>query len=150
MEKIAPLKPLTKAEWEEMNHKAKWDTIVALRGPDLAGSGLVKWFTTSVLRAKMRKITETHGSVNDKLPFVVLPKDMWSESIGSKKGEFDLTHFVQHVQEAATWLSIPIAYVPLSSWKLLVSSKTEAYNKLFEDLQEPYRSILKEALSCPE
>jgi hypothetical protein len=109
---LKPLTPITNEEFWAMHEKARWDSIVALRGPDLAGSNTVKWLTTSVIRYRMSGVTNTHGTVNDKMPFVVLPAD-----IPDRSGQFDWHHFCGHVYESATHLGIPTTWVPWSVWK---------------------------------
>lgn len=67
------LTPFSEAEWNRLTPKQQWDTIVALRGPDFRGSETVKWYTTSVIRGKMRKILRVGGTVNTDLNLVVIP-----------------------------------------------------------------------------
>lgn len=73
------LKPLTQTEWEAFTPKQKWDVIVALRGPDVAGSETIKWFTTSVIRGRMRQVMRVGGQVNTDLNLIILPSS-WSVS----------------------------------------------------------------------
>lgn len=67
------LKPFTSEEWARLTPKQQWDTIVALRGPDLRGSDSAKWYSTSVIRGKMRGILRVGGMVNTDLNLMILP-----------------------------------------------------------------------------
>ena len=110
--KIISLDQLTDAEWSQMDGKARWDSMVALRGPDYLHSERVKQVTTSVIRYRMGGIMRVGGMVNRTLPFVILPDNSQANS----SGPFDWCHFLGHVQEAAQWLNIPICWVPSSAW----------------------------------
>jgi len=136
--------PLTEAEWTAMNGKARWDSIVGLRGPDLVGSGILKWFTSSVIRHKMSGIMRVGGLVNQTLPFVVLPSGYDNSR---KRANFDASHFIGHVSEAAEWLGIPRAYIGWEDYnKLLITPCGEHYYQtelqLYPLLIEPYRTQL--------
>lgn len=101
--------PLTKAEWKGMSGKAQWDVISALRGPDLSNSGTIKWFTTSVIRGKLREVMRVGGQVNEDLNLIILPGTFSSPIVA---GLFDAEHFLTHISTAASWLSIPVRRVP--------------------------------------
>jgi hypothetical protein len=117
--------PLTKEQWDQLGDKPRWDVIVALRGPDIPHSETLKWFTTSVIRGKVRKVMRVGGLVNQHLGMVVLPKHPHElmELPTTLKGIEDVArvrwspaHFLQHVAEAADWLSIPVLYIPNDVW----------------------------------
>lgn len=108
------LAPITKEEWDQLNGKQKWDSIVALRGPDLRDSSTAKFYTSSVVRYRLSGVMRVGGMVNDRLGFVVLPEG--SLTLG-KDQLIDLSHFLQHVEEAAHWLGIPVCHVSPAFWK---------------------------------
>jgi hypothetical protein len=68
--------PLSTKEWDAFTPKQRWDVIVALRGPDVARSEIIKWFTTSVIRGKMREVMRVGGQVNNDLNLIILPAGM--------------------------------------------------------------------------
>lgn len=113
--------PLTKEEWDALNPKAQWDSIVALRGPDLKNSDTLKWFTSSVIRYRLSNAMRVGGLVNSSLPYVVLPKDYPQEK------EFSISHFTGHIYEAANWLSIPTVNVPGDVYKQLLQNQVNRY-----------------------
>jgi hypothetical protein len=106
------LPPLVQDDWDKLPPKAKWDSIVALRGPDLKNSETLKWFTTSVIRHRLSGVMRVGGLVNSSLPFMVVP----SYSPSNKGSEFSLEHFLGHVTEAASWLSIPMVMIEPQTW----------------------------------
>jgi hypothetical protein len=116
---LSGVEPLSQAAWDQMEGKARWDSIVALRGPDLRNSDTLKWFTTSVIRYKLHQIMRVGGMVNDRLPFVVLPK-----MHGKDSGTFSISHFVGHIQEAAAWLNIPRVHVSSEIWAKMLDGHT--------------------------
>jgi hypothetical protein len=128
------LERLSQEKWDAMDPKAKWDSIVALRGPDLTRPDLLKWFTTSVIRYRLGGVMRTGGLINDRLPFVVLtanPKDI---------GQFCLTHFMGHVYEAAAYLGIPTVYVSDKMWKVILEGRLDrmvATAMVGQDTQDP-------------
>jgi hypothetical protein len=128
------LERLSQEKWDSMDPKAKWDSIVALRGPDLTRPDLLKWFTTSVIRYRLGGVMRTGGLINDRLPFVVLtanPKDI---------GQFCLTHFMGHVYEAAAYLGIPTVYVSDKMWKVILEGRLDrmvATAMVGQDTQDP-------------
>jgi hypothetical protein len=158
------LPKITQEQWDALNGKGKWDSIVALRGPDFINSGVLKWFTSSVIRHRMSGIMRVGGLVNSTLPFVTLPSGLYAP----RTGNFDAGHFLGHISEAAMWLSVPIAWVEgkVFSTVLLSSSNEHYYQaelKLYPHMQEPFKSILglaitshgytlpeKEPAPCPE
>lgn len=129
------LTPITEEEWSQFEGKARWDSVVALRGPDLTNSDTLKWFTSSVIRYKMSGVMRVGGLVNRQLPFVVLP--LGHDLTGSKG--FDCAHFIGHIYEAANWLHIPIAPCSPDLWKQILSGKvyyTESQQLLRDELPE--------------
>lgn len=72
------LKPLSREEWDKFTPKMQWDVKVALRGPDLAMSDTTKWFTTSVIRGKMRDVSRVGGLINDDLNLILIPSSLSS------------------------------------------------------------------------
>lgn len=140
-----PLLPLTNEEWEKMSGKARWDSIVALRGPDLIGSDTLKWFTTSVIRYRLGQVMRTGGLVNSHLGFVVLPEGCYTTK--STK-PFDVGHFLNHVAEAATWLSVPIAWCSQDIFGKILSGEhyTKVYAVLEKELSDPYKARLRQLL----
>ena len=112
------LKPLTMEEWVCLTDKERWDCIVALRGPDLIESQTVKYFTSSIIRWKLSKITRVGGLINDSVPFLIIPDKPPS-------GNWDGSHFFNHIQEAALILHIPVAIIPLSEWEALKGTRAD-------------------------
>lgn len=117
--KLLPIEPLTQAEWDNMGGKARWDSQVALRGPDLVSSQIVKWFSTSIIRHRMSAVMRVGGLVNSEFPFIVIPSLGYRPNKG-RRDAFDFSHFVGHVFEAANWLGIPVAHVPFEAWKATI------------------------------
>jgi hypothetical protein len=144
--RVRPLEPLKQEEWDGMHGKARWDSIVALRGPDFRNSQVLKWFTTSVIRFRLSGIMRTGGLVNNQLGFVVLP----SNGI-AVDGNFDINHFLGHVTEAATWLGIPICWIGSDLFEKAVLNPSLSQNKALlllynGTVEEPYRAQIKKAL----
>ena len=137
---LPKIEPISEDEWAKLNGKAKWDSTVALRGPDLVGSEALKFFTSSVIRHKLSGIMRVGGLVNRTIPFVILPNDYGSLS----KGSFDLGHFREHIYEAATWLQIPICYVEMETFKkLFVNNHVSAAAAALGDLHDPFKLTLE-------
>lgn len=67
------VKPITQKEWDALSPKQKWDSIVGLRGPDVSPSDVIKWFTTSVIRARLSGVMRVGGQVNQDLNLVIIP-----------------------------------------------------------------------------
>ena len=109
---------LTKAEWDKMSEKAQWDIKVALRGPDSYYGETLKWYTTGVIRGRCRKVFRVGGSVNQDLRAVVLPDNRGGDHTYKKAGKmgWNANHFVEHIEAAASWLGLPILYVPHDMW----------------------------------
>jgi hypothetical protein len=152
---LASLPALTQAEWDAFNGKARWDSIVALRGPDLIGSETLKWFSTAVIRWRLSGVMRVGGLVNNRLPFVVVP----GHSLGRKP--FDLSHWSDHVITAASWLSIPSYYADEATSKALFErDQAAAFKGLLDskvivgDHVKVVRALLRlpeeETESCPE
>lgn len=123
-------KLLTKEGWKELGPKAQWDVQVALRGPDCNNSETIKWFSTAVIRGHVRNVMRTGGTNNTDLHLVIIPEG-WqylplynSEDKELKKTLraqhpllfWNASHFLQHVIEAAQWLSIPMGWVESEVW----------------------------------
>lgn len=138
-EKIPQLERLTDEEWAALDGKARWDSIVALRGPDVVNSQTVKWFTSSVIRHRLSGVMRTGGLVNSRLPFVVLPSGQ--VALPADRRGFDYQHFSSHIYEAATWLKVPIAYVSGEAWGKMLGrcSHVQALFAFLPELQEPFK-----------
>jgi len=140
------LAPLTEAEWASMEGKARWDSIVALRGPDMKGSDVLKWFTSSVIRGRLREVMRVGGLVNTSLPFVVLPTGGFHFD-----GRFDSAHFIGHIYEAANWLHIPVVYVTAAPYQAIVTSGRHPYEaevSLYPHFPEgSYKDTLKSVIA---
>lgn len=114
------LLPMTSEEWDALSPKGKWDSIVALRGPDLVGSDVLKWFTTSIIRHRLSSVMRVGGMVNNKLPFVVLCSEGPVGISPRAKAAFDMSHFYGHIYEASQWLGIPVVSCSPDTWKGIV------------------------------
>jgi len=112
---------ITQEFWDSLSEKGQWDIKVALRGPDSYYGETLKWFTTSVIRGYCRKIFRVGGTVNKDLKLVILPMGALHTK-KSKKG-WNHEHFVEHIQQAADWLKIPVLYIPAELWHEVMSSK---------------------------
>ena len=116
----AQFSPLTwtKERWEtELNDKGRWDVMVAMRGPDSFYGETLKWFTTSVLRGRVRRVFRVGGSVNPDLKLVILPTSMGLEiNKGKDKRGWNAHHFIEHIEQAANWLHIPILWIKPDIW----------------------------------
>lgn len=129
------LTPITPEDWAKLSPKAQWDSIVALRGPDLRNSDTLKWFTSSVIRWKLSGIMRVGGMVNDRLPFVVLP-GFYDNPLSAPKGDFSGSHFAGHVQEAAMWLQVPVVGINPETWALILKGGSTAKVKALEFLRD--------------
>lgn len=109
---------LTASQWEKMSEKAQWDIKVALRGPDSYYGETLKWYTTSVIRGRCRKVFRVGGTVNQDLKAVVLPDNRHGDITYKKAGKvaWNAAHFLEHIEAAASWLNIPILYIPTETW----------------------------------
>lgn len=137
------LAPLTSEEWDHMGGKARWDAIVALRGPDLVNSGVLKWFTTSVIRHRLSAVMRVGGMVNTQLPCVVLAHGGFGLP---SKASFDLEHFRNHIHEAADWLKIPIVWTPEDIWAMMFSRgvhQNDIITKLRDVSTGDYRTMFE-------
>lgn len=114
---IKVLKPISSERWAEFDPKSKWDCIVALRGPDLRRSQVVKFLTTSVIRYVLSGVMRTGGLINNKLPFVVIPSGWEPE------GNWDSGHFFGHIYEATELLGIPRIILAPADWEKVVTEK---------------------------
>jgi hypothetical protein len=135
--------PITEEEWNAMIPKAQWDSIVALRGPDLKNSDTLKYFTSSVIRHRMSGIMRVGGMVNRDFPFVIYPQGAKDTSM------FSASHFIGHIREAAHWLNIPVIMVSQKTWDLIVKGigTLQVCCAILADLGEsPQATIVKEWL----
>ena len=120
---------MNKTEWKELTPKQQWDVLVAMRGPDCHNSEPVKWVTTAVLRATMAEVMRVGGTINDDLKMVVVPANYHSsQPYAVAKDDkaalekipphlrVNLSHFFQHVLEAAEVLNLPMLVVPAEIW----------------------------------
>ena len=142
------MKPFTKEQWDALPPKGKWDVQVALRGPDLPAPSVIKWFSTSVIRGKMKEVTRVGGLVNDSLNLIILPSDAKFFKVPSDLKEkviiqmgfspfFDQHHFWEHVRVAATWLGIPV--MTLSNYRDIIRPEGECelyYNNVRKALPQ--------------
>lgn len=137
-----PITPLSRPDWARFTPKMQWDIKVSLRGPDVDNSQMLKWFTTSVIRGKMREVTRVGGLINTDLNLVVIPISNSTFNGYSRYGSppsdlppcscercawltkrlhkeagvlrWDCSHFFHHIQEASAILGIPcVAADPL-------------------------------------
>ncbi len=121
--------PLTPSEWDLIQGKARWDVLVALRGPDARQSDVPKWFSSSVIRGKLRDVMRVGGMINTDLNLVVLVGSSLKGVIGGMKSippvaQWDAEHFCGHIQEAAEILGIPCAFLPPEMYVDVMSSPT--------------------------
>ena len=135
---------ITRAQWESLNDKAKWDIKVALRGPDSYYGETLKWFTTSVIRGHVRKVFRVGGTVNKDLNLVILP-DNDSDRTATKE-KWNASHFTGHITSAAEWLNIPILHIPAKEWHTImksnsISSAASAIISLFTEDDEDSPNI---------
>lgn len=145
--KVDALKPITEEEWAKLEPKGKWDSIVALRGPDLKNSDLLKWFTSSVIRWKLSGVMRVGGLVNNQVPFVVLPYHNQDTS------NFSGQHFSGHVRDAAMWLGIPALAVSSKVWSYLLKGVGHRYVVLAMIQAElgqenPLRKVISDLLNA--
>lgn len=121
---------MTKQEWKSLTKKQQWDVLVALRGPDITNSEVIKSFTTGVIRKAMSHLIRVGGQLSD-LGFVVLPSPGSHVFYGMLTGPIrvDLDHFALHTYEAADILGVPILVVPNKVWEDMVisQSRTQAF-----------------------
>src|SRR5438874_6578787 len=118
---MSAVKCLTKSKWESLSDKEQWDIKVALRGPDCHNSETIKFYTTAVIRAACMKVFRVGGTVNPDLGCVIVPS--WGYGIKkiipewqNQPGSWNYQHFLQHIEEAAEILSIPILRAPAEAW----------------------------------
>jgi hypothetical protein len=115
------LKPsrLEKAHWKNYEGKAQWDCQVALRGADFA-SETMKYYSTSVIRHKLSGVMRVGGLVNAQFNFILLPgRDAIKWHLTLYPG-FNVTHWAEHVYEAAQILSIPVIHLTAAAWAAVV------------------------------
>lgn len=101
---------ITKVQWEGFSGKQKWDIMSAMRGPDLVGGEMLKWHSTSVLRAYMANVIRVGGLVNYNWPFVVLPE------LSRPREGFDAFHFFSHIEEACAHMGVEVLWVPMEEF----------------------------------
>ena len=113
---------MTSEQWAGLHEKARWDIVVALRGPDCYFGETVKWFTSAVIRRQVEEIFHSHGLVNSDLNLVVLPRGDLPEVFYSadwkktRTGAWNYDHFCSHIQSAAQWLNLPVLSVEAAVW----------------------------------
>jgi len=152
---------MTQSEWDNLPEKARWDIIAALRGPDVIHSDNIKWFGTSVIRAKMIDLTNTHGLVNKTLDLILIPSDQrllskeelktYTEAKLPTDMLVDGNHFFNHLITAAQWLHIPIVSVEGKVYREAVreGSRLKALHRVIEWAEEA-KSISMYNLFIPE
>jgi hypothetical protein len=142
---VKALPPLTPDQWINMSAKAQWDSVVALRGPDFVNSDGLKWLTSSVLRHRMSKVMRVGGMVNKQLPCVIIPKSggNYAEIFGKSTG-FNASHFMGHIQEAASWLKVPVITISPERFKSAIFDGTPYLPALSPDIPVEYREYLQE------
>ena len=86
-----------------------------MRGPDSYYGETLKWFTTGVLRGQVRKVFRVGGTVNSDLHIVILPDD-WGTQSYKDRTSWNAAHFIEHIQEAASWLKVPVLVIPSKIW----------------------------------
>lgn len=137
------IEPITLEKWDSMDPKARWDSIVALRGPDLRNSDALKFMTSSVIRWRLSKVMRVGGLVNPHLPFVIT-------SGGFDKSNFSLTHFIGHIYEAANWLRIPSVNIPGPIMEKIMSGgfgRIEAVGVVYPYLADVQKQAVKNLYS---
>lgn len=117
--------PLTATQWESFTPKQKWDVIVALRGPDTHNSETMKWFTTAVIRGKMRKVMRVGGMVNPDLNLIIIP----SGSINGIEPPYpkEKKEFEPYPGEAKITRKVPIIPEPATTTYALWREATLVY-----------------------
>lgn len=130
---------ITKAYWDSLSDKARWDTFVALRGPDTNYGEVLKWFTTSVIRGQVREVFRVGGLVNHDLQLVVLPQEGVPSGRRSR-AEWNWQHFASHVATAADWLEVPKLRVETQVWHAAMQeSSSVAAIKAIQEAAEVWR-----------
>lgn len=136
------LSQVSPEKWEKFSGKAKWDVLVAMRGPDSYDPyESIKLTTSSVLRHVMGKAIRTGGMINTSLPFVTIPTPNATQR---KSGGllipdwrfFNGEHFFGHVGEAANYCDVPIWYCPRDLWIRLVPEGNGMHEGLYQNLIE--------------
>lgn len=115
---------LTKEQWDHLGEKPRWDILVALRGPDSYYGETLKWFTTAVIRGRVRnaiRIGTGGAALNKDLKLVVLPDDRGVSRGSPNRADWNASHFIQHVHDAACWLKLPAMLIPADLWHELMS-----------------------------
>lgn len=145
---------MTQIEWDKLPEKARWDIISALRGPDVVHSDNIKWFGTSVIRAKMITLTNTHGLVNNSLNLILVPSDHRLLSKEELKTYTDAklptdmlvdgNHFFNHLITAAQWLKIPLIPIEGKVYReaMREESRLKALHKVIEWAEEAKSTYL--------
>lgn len=121
-------------QWSNLSEKAQWDIKVALRGPDSYYGETLKWFTTSVIRGRVRKVFRVGGTVNSDLKLVVVSVLPHKEI--REKTQWNCHHFMDHIRAAASHMGLPQLFVPEDLWHetMQMSSPIEAIDKLVKEL----------------
>lgn len=110
---------MTKENWKLLSKKQQWDILVALRGPDIRNSEVIKNFTTGVIRRAMSTVIRVGGQLSD-LNFVAVPSGTVFKGLTGGPLQIDLDHFCLHTREAAENLGVPVLYVSVSVWEQMV------------------------------
>lgn len=112
---------ITKAQWDALSEKEKWDVLVALRGPDCHNSENIKYYTTAVIRATVQKIMRVGGTVNQDLKIVLVPH--WGPGLRKLIPSWrdlpyawNYRHFFEHIEGASHVLGIPMLLIDASQW----------------------------------
>lgn len=115
--KLGKAEPFPQDKWKGMGPKPQWDVLTAMRGPDFALNPSLKWATTAVLRARMRKILRPEGGsamTNGVLGFIVVPYG--TTLTRGLMHPFDVSHFIQHAVEAAQLTGVSVMTIPEDRW----------------------------------
>lgn len=134
---------MTKEKWEELSPKARWDVLVALRGPDCVHSDRVKWFTASVIRAEMQKVIRVGGLVNNTKPgFIIVGGGYLDKEFNPEHPQllWDYHHYFSHQEEAANILGLHTFSVPLKEYLSILNlhGSTGALKEFWKYLQKKY------------
>ena len=151
---------MTKSQWEDLSGKQRWDTLVALRGPDCQHSENIKWFSTGVLRWSLHTVIRVGGTLNQTFKHILVPSEinLTERLIRATSSLSTLawspTHFFQHLREAADVCGINVYDIPSDVyWEAMAEgdvaratarlglwaeqfARTSAYRTLAEDLTQ--------------
>lgn len=145
---------ITKTDWDNLSEKAQWDIKVALRGPDVYHAETIKWFTTSVIRGRCRKVFRVGGLVNSDLKMVILPSGYRnSQTKRDNPDAWNSGHFLDHVSTAAQWLHVPVLHVPADVWfDAMRSDIRDAGEQILkaaeQQMQENHKLLVPQQMEC--